>query len=287
LSAAAGATIPLAPRKAIGWSIAFLASGVILSVVVFAALTAGLAPGDDLLVTALVQALAMLLAFGAMTWLIGLRGAGLTPASLRWAPAGVGIRGFVVGLLVAAVTAGLALGAGVFAGGADWSLDGGTPGHWLAVVGATGAVLLPAALAEEIVFRGVPLVLVAGVLGRWRAAVLLSVLFALAHLLNPGVTGLALLNIALPGVFLSACFYLPGGLWTATGAHLGWNLTLAALAAPVSGLPLAMPWIDYAPGGPDWVTGGSFGPEGGLLATLAFGIATVGVVRQVRLRRAA
>jgi hypothetical protein len=47
-----------------------------------------------------------------------------------------------------------------------------------------------------------------------------------------------------------------------------------------------MPWIDYAPGGPDWVTGGSFGPEGGLLATLAFGIATVGVVRQVRLRRA-
>jgi membrane protease YdiL (CAAX protease family) len=284
---AAGATTPLAPRKAIGWSIAFLASGVVLSVVVFAALTGVLAPSDDLLVTALVQALAMLAAFGAMTWLIGFRGAHLTPVSLRWAPAGAGARGFVVGLLVAATTAALALGAGVFAGGAHWSLDGGGVGDWLAVAGATAGVLLPAALAEEIVFRGVPLVLVAGVLGRWRAAVLLSVLFALAHLLNPGVTALALLNIALAGVFLSACFYLPGGLWTATGAHLGWNLTLAALAAPVSGLPLAMPGIDFAPGGPDWVTGGSFGPEGGLLATFAFGLATVGVVRQVRLRRAA
>ncbi len=284
---AAGATTPLAPRKAIGWSIAFLASGVVLSVVVFAALAALRAPSEDLLVTALVQALAMLAAFGAMTWLIGIRAAGVTPVGLRWVPAGAGARGFVVGLLVAAATAALALGAGVVAGGAEWSRDGGTLGEWLAVAGATAAVLLPAALAEEIVFRGVPLVLVAGVLGRWRAAVLLSVLFALAHLLNPGVTALALLNIALAGVFLSACFYLPGGLWTATGAHLGWNLTLAVLAAPVSGLPLAMPWIDYAPGGPDWVTGGPFGPEGGLLATLAFGLVTAGVVRQVRVRRAA
>ena len=58
-------------------------------------------------------------------------------------------------------------------------------------------------------------------------------------------------------------------MWTAFGAHLGWNATLAALAAPVSGLPFDIPYIDYRMGGPAWLTGGAFGPEGGLLATVA------------------
>jgi hypothetical protein len=43
--------------------------------------------------------------------------------------------------------------------------------------------------------------------------------------------------------------------------------------APVSGLPFRIPWIDYQPGGPAWLTGGSFGPEGGLLATAAIALA--------------
>src|SRR6185369_10507242 len=92
--------------------------------------------------------------------------------------------------------------------------------------------------------------------------------FGLAHLLNPGVTPLAVVNIALAGVFLSLAFFTPGGLWTSSGAHLGWNLGLAGLAAPVSGLPLPLPWLDYLPGGPRWLTGGSFGPEGGVLGSL-------------------
>ena len=98
--------------------------------------------------------------------------------------------------------------------------------------------------------------------------------------LQPGITPLAVGNIALAGVFLGIAFYLPGGLWTATGAHLGWNATLAALAAPVSGLPFAMPWLDYRSGGPAWLSGGGFGPEGGLLGTAALVLATVGVWRR-------
>ena len=87
---------------------------------------------------------------------------------------------------------------------------------------------------------------------------------------NPDVTPLGLGNIALAGIFLGLAFYAPGGLWTAFGAHLGWNATLAALDAPVSGLPFDIPLLDYRagrarPGSP----AGAFGPEGGLLATLA------------------
>ncbi|HWA17121.1 MAG TPA: hypothetical protein VG817_11845, partial [Gemmatimonadales bacterium] len=48
----------------------------------------------------------------------------------------------------------------------------------------------------------------------------------------------------------------------------GWNATLAAFDAPVSGLPFPIPAINYMPGQPDWLTGGAFGPEGGALASI-------------------
>ena len=54
--------------------------------------------------------------------------------------------------------------------------------------------------------------------------------------------------MALAGMFLGLAFYAPGGIWTAFGAHLGWNATLAALDAPVSGLPFRIPFINYDAG---------------------------------------
>ena len=93
-----------------------------------------------------------------------------------------------------------------------------------------------------------PLILLAGVLGRWPAVLLTSVAFGLSHWTNPDITALGMVNISLAGVLLGTAFYAPGGIWTAWGAHLGWNLALAALGAPVSGLPIAVPYLDYTPG---------------------------------------
>ena len=59
-------------------------------------------------------------------------------------------------------------------------------------------------------FRGLPMVVAARVLGRGRAIVLLSVLFAMAHVTNPDVTAAAICNIALAGIFLSLGFFSPG-----------------------------------------------------------------------------
>lgn len=268
--------------KAAGWSLAFLVLGMALTLVLLIPAAAVFPLGFEApLQAALVQAACMLLAFGAGTWFIGLRVLRLTPGDLRWSNAFEGGRGFMGGLLLGGVPAIAALGAGALLSSAGWRWDGGGVVEWLGVAALTGSILLPAALAEEIIFRGVPLVLLAAVIGRWVAGPLLAGLFALAHLANPGVTVLALGNIALAGVFLTACFYLPGGLWTATGAHLGWNLTLAVLAAPVSGLPLAMPMLDYVIGSPAWLTGGGFGPEGGVVATVALLLATVVVARRI------
>ena len=43
----------------------------------------------------------------------------------------------------------------------------------------------------------------------------------------------------------------------------------------MSGLPFGIPFIDYRTGEPAWLTGGAFGPEGGLLATVALTVAVV------------
>ena len=268
--------------RAVGLSAAFLVSGFALAIGLYGLIARLLGPRAMTLggEAAALQSGVTLASFGLATWIFGFRAGGLDARRLRWTPGGV--RPFLSGLALGIVPALGAMALGVWFAGARWSLDGGSFGAWLAALAGLLVLLLPAALAEEVIFRGVPLVLLSEAFGRAGAVVGLAVMFGLAHLFNPGVTPLAIGNVALAGVFLGTAFYLPGGLWTATGAHLGWNATLAALAAPVSGLPFAVPWLDYRPGTPEWLNGGGFGPEGGLTATA---VLTAGTILAARLTR--
>ncbi|MFL5404120.1 MAG: CPBP family intramembrane glutamic endopeptidase [Gemmatimonadales bacterium] len=231
---------------------------------------------------ALLQGVGLLAAFALATWVVGVKVLRLNLRDLRWrAPLGAA-RGFGVGLVFGILPAAVAMLLGVVAGGAAWIPDGGSLAQYWGRIGLILVMLAPAALAEEVIFRGVPLVLLSRVLGRPAALVLLSIGFALAHVTNPDVTARALGNITLAGILLSLAFFSPGGMWAAFGAHLGWNMTLAALGAPVSGLPFDIPFVDYTMGGPAWLTGGAFGPEGGLLSTLAISSAIVLAAHWVR-----
>ena len=273
--------------KAIGWSVAFVVLTILLASLVglgVAALVAGSMPGGLAWlqqVTAgpmLLQAATTIGCSLLFTWVIGMRVLGLTPADLRWT-APPGGSGFGYGVLAGCVIAGIALALSVLAGHARWIPDAGTGPQYAGTAARTILVLAPSALGEELVFRGVPLVLLAAVTGRGTAVVAVAIGFALAHIGNPNVTALGLGNIALAGVLLGLAFYAPGGIWTATGVHLGWNALLACLDTPVSGVPFRIPLLDYRPGGPAWLTGGGFGPEGGLAATVAM---TVGIVLALR-----
>ena len=256
--------------RALGWSLAFLGGGFALSLFILQLVpllpsptgTAGALWG------VLLQALALVLGFGVMTWAIGGRMLRFTPEDFGARPVKRGIGGFAWGLVAGSLLAAAAMAIAVGVGRADWRSDGGSVSSWMLTAAATGAVLLPAAFAEELMFRGVPMIALSRAFGRLPAVLGLSLLFALGHLWNPEINALAVANIAIAGVFLGFAFFAPGGLWTATGAHLGWNFALAALAAPVSGWPLPMPWLDYVAEGPRWLTGGAFGPEGGAIAAL-------------------
>jgi membrane protease YdiL (CAAX protease family) len=268
--------------KAIGWSIAF----VVLTLLLASLLGYGVAlllGGSNAAALAflsgvgagpmLLQAVVTLLCAGVLTWLIGLRVLGLGWADLRYVGVGSGARGFGLGLVAGVLAAAATLAISVAGGDAHWVPDAGGIADYLGRAGLTLAVLAPAALSEEIVFRGVPMVALAAGLGRGGAIVAVAIPFALAHLLNPNLTALGVGNIALAGIFLGLAFYAPGGIWTAWGAHLGWNGLLACLDTPVSGVPFSIPLMDYRAGDPVWLTGGAFGPEGGLAATLALALA--------------
>ena len=266
-------------------SLVFLAGGYLLTLLLFL-LAAPLLASPRLSWAGLtaIQSGAMLAGYGGLAWLIGGKVLRLSRSDLERPEQGKPRRGSGLGrgLLIGAALAALAMAAAVGLGQAGWREDGGTPLEWLGAVGVTALVLAPAAAAEELAFRGVPLIALSRAFGRLPALLVLAIGFGSAHVANPEAGPLALANIMVAGVFLGLMFFTPGGLWTSTGAHLGWNLTLAGLAAPVSGIPLAMPWLDYSAGGPAWLTGGGFGPEGGVLATLSLAGGSLLAIRRGR-----
>ena len=264
--------------KAIGWTVAFFVAGIALTVGVNVGLT-GIFPTIDRLWAGVI---AQIVGFGAASWGIGGGALRWGWKDLRYVDVGDPVRGAGVGFALGAVPAFLAMVIAAPAGGAGWSLDGGSMVSWAKAIGGLALLLVPAAYSEELIFRGVGYVALGRAFGKLGPAVVLSVLFATAHVGNPNVSGLGLVNVGLAGVWLSAAFWLPGGIWAATGTHVGWNLTLAALGAPVSGLAFTLPMLDYATGGPSWLTGGAFGPEGGVIATVVVGVATVVLMRWIR-----
>jgi len=144
-----------------------------------------------------------------------------------------------------------------------------TPGSSLEAAVAITAFLLPAALYEEVLCRGYLLTALRDAIG-WRWAVgLTSAMFGLLHLANAGATVGSVLIVTLAGVFLAAIRVVFDSLYAAWVAHLAWNWVMAVpLHAPVSGMQFQAPDYRTVDAGPDWITGGSWGPEGGLAAVL-------------------
>lgn len=146
------------------------------------------------------------------------------------------------------------------------------------------ALLLPAALAEELLTRGYLLTVLRDA-WNWPVAVAVtSTAFGLLHLRNPGANVQSLALVTLAGVFLATVRIATGSLYAAWAAHFAWNWMMAAVFhSAVSGLPFDAPGYRYVDAGPDWATGGVWGPEGGIPAGLAM-IGGTGLLL-LRLRR--
>jgi hypothetical protein len=149
------------------------------------------------------------------------------------------------------------------------------PGSWLRAALTVSVILAPAALYEELLSRGYVLAALADGMGRPVAVGLTSVAFGLLHLGNPGATAQPIILVTLAGVFLAAVLLATGSLYAAWAAHFAWNWFMAVpLHADVSGLPVPRPGYQTVDSGPDWATGGPWGPEGGAFTAASLVAAT-------------
>ncbi|HWF04287.1 MAG TPA: CPBP family intramembrane glutamic endopeptidase [Candidatus Angelobacter sp.] len=133
-----------------------------------------------------------------------------------------------------------------------------------------GFVFLFVGFFEEFCFRGYFLYTLADGIGFWPAAIIQAILFAGVHMGNGGETKVGILATSFFALFAAATLWRTGNLWLAVGAHAGWDwgqsyffgVNDSGFQAPGH---LFNPKYAHAP---DWLSGGSVGPEGSVVTLI-------------------
>ncbi len=150
------------------------------------------------------------------------------------------------------------------------SIEASPAGSWLIAALKVSVLLAPAALFEELMSRGYILAALRDWVGMPAAVGITSLAFGLLHLTNPGATAQPIVMVTLAGIFLAAVLLATKSLYAAWSAHFAWNWVMAVpLHVVVSGVPVPRPGYQTVDSGPDWASGGPWGPEGGAFAAAA------------------
>jgi membrane protease YdiL (CAAX protease family) len=208
---------------------------------------------------------------------------------LSWRALGLSLhagwwRDLIVGSLLGIASLAVATLIATAGGGLSFTISGRAA---LLQVGQTlifsAALFILAALAEEALFRGYPLQTMtrAGLIA--LGVLVTSIAFAAVHMENPNFkAGLPVLNLLLAGVWLAVAYLRTRSLWFPLGVHWAWNWALGSLfGLPVSGITdlAPHPLLHGTDLGPAWLTGGSYGIEGGLACTITLIVSTIFIWR--------
>ncbi len=187
------------------------------------------------------------------------------------------LQNLVIGSLLGAATLSLAIGIAWAFGGVSFSVNQAGASAILQTLALTFAVFFAAGAAEEALFRGY----IFQTFDRSRltlfAVVLTSLLFATVHNANPNASLFSWGNTFLAGIWFAVAYIRTRDLWFATGLHVMWNWMQGAFfGIEVSGLRelVPAPLLMETDSGPAWLTGGSYGLEGGIACTIALLIST-------------
>jgi uncharacterized protein len=130
-----------------------------------------------------------------------------------------------------------------------------------------GLVFYAVAIGEEFIFRGYLLFTWSKRMAFWRATIFLSVIFGAAHLGNPGENVFGILQVFVIGLVFCLTIRRTGNLWFAVGFHAAWDWAETYFyGTPDSGLLGVGRLLNTSVQGPNWLTGGSAGPEGSVVA---------------------
>lgn len=130
---------------------------------------------------------------------------------------------------------------------------------------------------EEIIFRGILFRIIEEKLGSYMALIISALIFGVLHLGNPNSTFSLGIGLAIQaGLLLGVVYMYSRSLWLPIALHFAWNFTQSAIfGANVSGNEISRTLITSRIEGPEWLTGGAFGPEGSIQATVFCLIATI------------
>ena len=179
---------------------------------------------------------------------------------------------WIWGLVIGAITLGLAVGIGFAFGGLRFALSGADSTEVLRSLAISFVVFGGAAAFEEALFRGYIMQTFARSGLAWVAILLTSVFFGAVHLGNPNVNLISTANTILAGVWFSVAYLKTRDLWFVWGMHLTWNWIQGSIfGIEVSGLTgiAATPLLSEIDSGPSWLTGQTYGVEGGVVCTIA------------------
>jgi uncharacterized protein len=139
-----------------------------------------------------------------------------------------------------------------------------------------GLVLLCVGFFEEFAFRGYAQYTLASGVGFWPAATMLSASFGALHLGNGGEDKVGALSVFVIGMFFCLTLRRTGNLWFAVGLHAAfdWGETFL-FSVPDSGIVAPGHLLNSAFSGPVWLTGGTVGPEGSVMAFVVIALAAL------------
>lgn len=127
-------------------------------------------------------------------------------------------------------------------------------------------------IVEELVLRLVIFRLLWRAFGVWPALIIAAVIFGLLHLGNPSSDWFAALCLIVGEGIGIGLYLMTGRIWASIGMHAAWNFTqgwifgaLVSGTTDIAGGPLT---LRPAPGVPDVLSGGGFGPEASLAALI-------------------
>ena len=101
-----------------------------------------------------------------------------------------------------------------------------------------------------------------------------AIMFGMLHIFNPNANWVSTMGVTLAGIFLGFGYVRTRLLWLPIGLHIGWNFSEGVIFGfPVSGLT-GFQITNNTFSGPLLWTGGSFGPEAGLIVLPALILGT-------------
>ncbi len=172
-----------------------------------------------------------------------------------------------LGLLLGSGAAAFMLIAPLLAGTGHLALKSGASSSWQTLVFYL-ILLSVAAAGEEMIFRGYAFQLLIEKIGPFATILPVAVIFGFTHASNPHSSDLGILNTVLWGIVLGYAFLRSRDLWLPIGLHYGWNVVLPLFGVNLSGLTIDVTRYYYRWDLLPLWSGGDYGPEGGLLATI-------------------